>query len=125
MLLGFIVLVVAACGSTDEADEEKDDQAGKEAEPITVEHELGTTEVEKNPEKVVVFDFGTLDTLDKLGVDVVGVPQNNIPSYLDKYEGDDYENVESLKEERRVGKECRSRWSQEQRRKTRRGRDEE
>ncbi|HLS59986.1 MAG TPA: siderophore ABC transporter substrate-binding protein [Virgibacillus sp.] len=98
MLLGFIVLVVAACGNTDEADEEKGDQDGKEAEPITVEHELGTTEVEKNPGKVVVFDFGTLDTLDKLGVDVVGVPQNNIPSYLDKYEGDDYENVGSLKE---------------------------
>ena len=98
MLLGFIVLVVAACGNTDEADEEKGDQDGKEAEPITVEHELGTTEVERNPGKVVVFDFGTLDTLDKLGVDVVGVPQNNIPSYLDKYEGDDYENVGSLKE---------------------------
>src|SRR5690625_7575540 len=100
MLLGIMVLVVAACGSTDEADEEKGNQDGdsEEAETVTVEHELGTTEVEKNPEKVVVFDFGTLDTLDKLGVDVVGVPQNNIPSYLDKYEGDDYDNVGILKE---------------------------
>jgi len=100
MLLGIMVLVVAACGSTDEADEEKGNQDGdsEEAETVTVEHELGTTEVEKNPEKVVVFDFGTLDTLDKLGVDVVGVPQSNIPAYLDKYEGDDYENVGSLKE---------------------------
>src|SRR5699024_262533 len=56
------------------------------------------TEVEKNPKKVVVFDFGALDTLDELDVEVAGVPQNNMPAYLDKYERDEYENVGSLKE---------------------------
>src|SRR5699024_8869676 len=65
---------------------------------MTIEHELGETEVEKNPEKVVVFDFGTLDSLDKLDVDVAGVPHNNMPSYLEKYEDDQYENVGSLRE---------------------------
>src|SRR5699024_3605528 len=59
---------------------------------------LGETEVEKNPEKVVVFDFGALDTLDELDVEVAGVPQNNMPTYLDKYDSDEYENVGSLKE---------------------------
>src|SRR5699024_3396437 len=43
-------------------------------------------------------DFGSLDTLDKLGIEVAGVPQKNIPSYLEKYEGEEYENVGSLKE---------------------------
>src|SRR5690625_2769489 len=65
---------------------------------VMVEHELGETEVQKNPETVVVFDFGALDTLDKLGIDVAGVAQNNMPSYLDKYESDEYENIGSLKE---------------------------
>lgn len=98
MIVGIMVLVVTACGNADEADNEKGNQDGEESEVVTVEHELGTTEVEKNPEKIVVFDFGTLDTLDKLGVEVVGVPQKNMPAYLDKYEGEDYENVGSLKE---------------------------
>src|SRR5699024_4116136 len=49
-------------------------------------------------ERVVAFDFGSLDTLDKLDIDVAAVPQQNIPGYLEKYEGDDYENVGALKE---------------------------
>src|SRR5699024_8679643 len=73
----------------------KDDS---DKETITVKHELGETEVPKNPENVVVFDFGTLDTLDQLGIDVTGVPQATIPSYLEKYGSEDYENVGSLKE---------------------------
>src|SRR5699024_337746 len=73
----------------------KDDS---DKETITVKHELGETEVPKNPENVVVFDFGTLDTLDQLGIDVTGVPQATIPTYLEKYGSEDYENVGSLKE---------------------------
>ncbi len=91
LLFVTVLMIVVACGNGDETKEEK----GKTT-PIT--HELGETEVTINPEKVVVFDFGVLDTLDKLGIEVTGVPQGNIPSYLEKYESDDYENVGSLKE---------------------------
>src|SRR5699024_8320424 len=42
--------------------------------------------------------FGSLDTLDKLDIDVTGVPQKNVPEYLDKYEDDTYENIGALKE---------------------------
>ena len=42
---------------------------------MTIEHKYGEAVIEKNPEKVVVFDFGILDTLDELGVEVAGVPQ--------------------------------------------------
>ncbi|MGV7801923.1 siderophore ABC transporter substrate-binding protein, partial [Mycobacterium kansasii] len=52
----------------------------------------------KNPSRVVVFDFGILDSVDKLGIEVLGVPQANIPSYLSKFEDKKYENVGSLKE---------------------------
>ncbi|PZD95007.1 ABC transporter [Paenibacillus sambharensis] len=65
---------------------------------LTIKHQYGETKVAKNPEKVVVFDFGVLDSLDKLGVEVTGVPQANIPPYLEKFTDTKYENVGSLKE---------------------------
>ena len=90
--ISLLVLILAACGNTE------DNNTSDSSEKITIEHELGTTDVPVNPGKIVVFDFGTLDTLDKLGIEVTGVPKGSIPSYLEKYESDDYENVGSLKE---------------------------
>jgi iron complex transport system substrate-binding protein len=105
------VLFLAACGSADSGETEEAGETGETGEPevasgesessetVTISHELGDTEVMKNPQNVVVFDFGILDTLDKLGVDVTGVVQSStVPSYLEKYESDDYENIGSLKE---------------------------
>lgn len=91
LLLG---VVIAGCGSTNE----NNDETSASKETIVVNHELGETKVPKNPEKVIVFDFGMLDTLDYLGIDVIGVPQMNIPDYLEKYRSNDYENIGSLKE---------------------------
>lgn len=93
-----IVAVLAACGSTEETTES--DTANAETEEMTVKHELGETTFNKNPEKVVVFDYGVLDSLDKLGVEAVaGVPQASLPAYLEKYgETEKYENVGTLKE---------------------------
>ena len=41
----------------------------------------------KNPEKVVVFDNGSLDTMDALGVGdkVVGAATSSLPEYLSSY----------------------------------------
>ncbi|MFC0273338.1 siderophore ABC transporter substrate-binding protein [Metabacillus herbersteinensis] len=107
LLLTVLLAVFAvACGS-DNSTESGTEKATTETaaaettadpEEITVTHDLGETTVTKNPETVVVFDFGTLDTLDKLGVEVAGVPQANIPSYLSKYEESKYENAGGLKE---------------------------
>src|SRR5699024_2907688 len=77
LLMGVIAVFLAACASNNDGNE---------------------NEVDKNPEKVIVFDFGSLDTLDKLDIDVTGVPQKNVPEYLDKYEGEAYENIGALKE---------------------------
>lgn len=66
---------------------------------LEITHELGTTLVKKNPEKVIVFDYGVLDTLDKIGVDVIGLPKSStIPDYLSKYSDNKYVNVGSLQE---------------------------
>lgn len=65
---------------------------------LTITHKLGSTKVKVNPQKVVVFDYGVLDTLEKLGVEVAAVPQAMIPSYLAKYKDAKYVNVGSLVE---------------------------
>lgn len=110
MMFALMALLVA-CGGEKEADKEveKDTSADTpvetpaeevESDVVSVTHELDNdaVEVKKNPEKVVVFDFGTLDTLDELGVDIVGLPQTNVPGYLSKYDDEKYVNVGSLKE---------------------------
>ncbi|MFF2890442.1 siderophore ABC transporter substrate-binding protein [Paenibacillus sp. NPDC057967] len=68
------------------------------ASDIVVKHQLGETTVKASPSKVVVFDYGTLDTLDKLGVEVASLPQAGVPSYLEKYKDSKYVNAGSLKE---------------------------
>lgn len=99
IIVGVFALTLAACGGTGESEAtEKEGKEKEESSEVVVEHELGETTVEKNPEKVVAFDFGSLDTLDKLGIDVAAIPQENVPSYLEKYAGDEYENVGGLKE---------------------------
>ncbi|GAA5345368.1 iron complex transport system substrate-binding protein [Planifilum fimeticola] len=95
-LMLMLVLSLAACGSS--ANTAREDSASQEGEEIVVKHQLGETKVKKNPKNVVVFDFGVLDSLDKLGVEVAGVPQANVPPYLKKYGAGDYANVGSLKE---------------------------
>lgn len=110
------VFALAACGQEEVKNKEidsvtaspapgqdQDQGAGKAEEEVktelTITHDLGETVVPVNPEKVVVFDYGVLDSLDKLGVEVTGVPQGGtIPPYLSKYADAKYENVGTLKE---------------------------
>jgi iron complex transport system substrate-binding protein len=91
------MLVISACGSkaTNKQDKEID-----EATEVKVKHELDDEEVvlKKNPEKIVVMDFGVLDTLDELDVEVAGVPQDSMPGYLEEYKGSEYTNVGSVRE---------------------------
>ncbi|MUV38436.1 Ferric anguibactin-binding protein [Lentibacillus sp. JNUCC-1] len=119
VLLVSLAFFVVACGNSDNKDAEdttsgndntaeeannSSDNAANNADQeetsgtLTVEHELGETDVPVNPEKVVVFDLGILDTVDKLGIEVAGLPQKILPEYLEKYGSDDYANVGSLKE---------------------------
>lgn len=53
------------------------------ADTLSITHAAGVTKVHKNPQRVVIFDFGTYDSLDKLGLTsrVVGLPKS-IPSYI-------------------------------------------
>ena len=104
MMFGLMAFLVA-CGGEKEADKSAEKTADdkpevEEVKEIEVKHELDkeVVTVPKNPEKVVVFDFGILDTFDELGLEVAGLPQANVPGYLEKYEDEKYTNVGSLKE---------------------------
>lgn len=55
------------------------------AETVTITHSLGTTEVPKNPERVVVLDFGVLENLSVIGIKPVAIPKNGLPKYLSQY----------------------------------------
>ncbi|WP_342689581.1 ABC transporter substrate-binding protein [Bacillus pumilus] len=93
MTLLTAIVVLAACGNQGKTE-------GTKEETVTVKDMLNKdgVKIKKNPKKVVVFDMGSLDTLDKLGVDVTALPKQVVPKYLSKYEGDKYENVGGLKE---------------------------
>lgn len=88
-----ITLVITACG---ESDDNSNTNGDNEDETVTIEHELGTAEVEKNPDNIAVFDFGTLDTLNALDIDVAAVSKEEVPSYLEQYDTEDYENAGTL-----------------------------
>ena len=69
-----------------------------DGEKIKITHQLGETEVPKNPSRVIVFDYGIADALNTLDVEIIGLPKSSLPSLLSKYEDGKYENVGSLTE---------------------------
>lgn len=100
IVMALFAMIAAACGSSTSSEEKAVEPAESKEAPteVTVTHELGETTVPVNPEKVVVFDFGSLDTMAELGVEPVGLPKENIPDYLSQFEDEKYENAGSLKE---------------------------
>lgn len=128
-ILLVLVLMLAACGTEEGASTEKEDETNaaeeqkdteKEADeqdsayPMTISPTVGSSSskdtgetynfadvtFEKMPERIVVFDYGFLDTLDALGVEgVVGLAKDSsLPAHLEKYAADEYASVGTLKE---------------------------
>lgn len=127
IIMVVLSLLLAACGSKEDkaegtneaATSEQAEKTEKKTEeqssnyPMTVSPTIASTEAEgagtiafedvtfeSQPEKIVVFDYGFLDTLDALGVEgVVGLAKDSaLPSNLSKYADDKYASVGSLKE---------------------------
>ncbi|MGM9926123.1 MAG: siderophore ABC transporter substrate-binding protein [Bacillus sp. (in: firmicutes)] len=100
-MLAIFAVVLAACGSDEASKEEKSaDTPKEEAKTVTVQHKYGEVEVPVNPEKVVVFDFGSLDTIHALGAtdSVVATAKDSLPEYLSDFNKDDVLNAGGLKE---------------------------
>ncbi len=92
-----LALLLAACGAAPAAAPTAAPAAetGSGGE-VTVTPPQGETTVALNPQRVVVFDYSALDTLDQLGIPVIGVPQASLPPALAKYRSDEYANVGTL-----------------------------
>lgn len=97
--LAAMTLAFTGCGAQTEAGEVAAVENQVEAETVTVKHDLGETQVPKNPKNIVVAELGILDALQVLDVEVAGVPTSSkLPAYLNEYAGEGVENVGSLKE---------------------------
>lgn len=72
----------------------------EEAGTVKVVHKLGETEVTKNPKNIIVMDYGVLDALAELNVEVTGLPlSSTMPEYLSAFQDEEkYVNVGTLKE---------------------------
>ncbi|WKU44157.1 iron-siderophore ABC transporter substrate-binding protein [Streptomyces sp. VNUA116] len=79
--------VLAGCGGDDETKDEGKAGAATGF-PRTVTHAMGTTEIKKKPERVVVLDTGELDDVTMLGIEPVGAvsphmkTEGGFPQYL-------------------------------------------
>lgn len=66
------------------------------AEPFVIKHAQGEVQLDKAPEKILVLDIPSLDTLNALGYEPAGTLSSNLPTYLKKYSDEKYLKVGTL-----------------------------
>lgn len=92
LLALLMTATLSACGGGSGSD------GGDRTRSIT--HTQGTTEVPTDPKRVVVLDFGALDTLAALGLAdrVVGTPKQAMPTFLNTFADPRFADVGTLAE---------------------------
>lgn len=90
----FIALTLSACTSTPKVDLET-------RELVSITDAISTREVKTNPSRVAIFNYDILDILDTVGldaagIDLLGVPQANLPASLSQYGAEPYKNIGTL-----------------------------
>ena len=101
LVLAFSVFAFSACDSKDKGSQQDTNSSAKARNEVNVtplelsdkgdkfeiKHSLGTAELVKSPSKVVVFDLGTLDTFEELGLSdkIVGTAVKTLPAYLQSF----------------------------------------
>lgn len=96
-LVAFVsVLTLVACsnGSGKNSSSSQDNT-------VTIKTSTGNSKVSKNPKKIVVLDYGVVDTIRALGKEdsIVGLPTDSLPSYLSDFKNKKgITNVGNLKE---------------------------
>ncbi|MED3728124.1 ABC transporter substrate-binding protein [Priestia filamentosa] len=82
ILLTFIV-ALAGCSSSQNS-EEKEKKSSSKEETRTVQHELGKTEITGTPKRVVTLELSFVDSLNALGVEPVGIADDNKKDMIEK-----------------------------------------
>lgn len=88
IIVGILIAVIVAGFAFFKLKDTKKEEP-KNAE-IKITHELGEATLAKKPEKIVAFDYGTIDSLDKMGIEIAGLPKSNLPAGLSKFNDDKY-----------------------------------
>ncbi|MFC7785739.1 iron-siderophore ABC transporter substrate-binding protein [Rossellomorea sp. GCM10028870] len=94
LLLIASLLLLAACGNKEEEKEESASNDDKKEETYTVEHAMGTTEIEGTPKKVVILTNEGTEALLSMGVTPVGAVQSWTGDPWYDHIADDMKNVE-------------------------------
>ena len=92
-------LVLSACGSS--ADDADDDKAASADFHVTIEHAMGTTTIDKEPERIVALDSSFADATLLLEKDLVGIATyrgytTDLPDYLGEERAEHAADVESV-----------------------------
>lgn len=94
IILTIAAFALAACEKTATPSTGNDSKA-----KITVKDaKYGDQEVPVDPQKIVSFDYGALDTLQALGLEskVAGLPKSNLPEILKAFADEKYQNAGNL-----------------------------
>jgi iron complex transport system substrate-binding protein len=103
----FTVLILAACGGTEEKEKDTAEKPKeKEETGYTVEHAMGSTTMEKTPEKVVILTNEGTEALLALGVTPVGAVQSWTGDPWYKHIADDMKDVKVVGVESQVNVEA-------------------
>lgn len=90
-VLAICTLFLGACGNTEKVSDKKESSTSSsavESKVLTVKDSEGNdVEVPSSPSKVIVFDMGSLDTINQLGAgeSVVATPLKTLPKYLEMF----------------------------------------
>ncbi|MCI9887585.1 siderophore ABC transporter substrate-binding protein [Micrococcales bacterium 31B] len=100
-------LALAACSSGDATTDAGATSGGAAANagagasgtyPVSITHKQGTAEIAAAPTKVITMDFSSLQTMNALGVEPIGLPKANVPKFLEKYSAETYLDAGTLQE---------------------------
>lgn len=94
-LIAFSLILFIGCG---ENNKNNNSTYNDNIETVTITHSLGTVDVVKNPQRVVVLDFSVLENLDYLGIKPIAVPKSGLPSHLSKFNDPSIVDVGSIVE---------------------------
>lgn len=88
------ILALSSCKNTNQKNDTPPD-----TKTVSITHTLGTDDVPQHPERIVVLNFATLENLELVDANIVGIPKQAVPKYLSHFAEDEaITNVGSLVE---------------------------
>ncbi|MBM0867251.1 ferric citrate transport system substrate-binding protein [Staphylococcus auricularis] len=82
LLLALSLVLVTACGNGNDNKSSDSDNDKESKDTVTIKTKDGTTEVKKNPKRVVALEFSFVDSLAALGIKPVGVADDDDKSRI-------------------------------------------